>query len=592
MKQLRQAFLLFVLVCLSTSLSAGALEMVESAIESSKTKYYETAFPGPLFQKLSSATVYEGSLAIQLHDGTIAVEVTALFAQEGDAIISFKSAEEYLTSDCFIESLHPSFLLQSDEDAELFQSFLYLVDGNYFSEGYYNEGTTWFFIRDEFFGDIEAWVVETDTMGHITSITYSDDLEGELPDLRGSMTPLHDVDAYEQPAIPETAIEHMERILEEELSYTVEAVLVESPVLSTIWDGTWYRAGITTEECDPDGYQYTSTLTVHGLQTSEGMFLFGSIEAALGDPVVMEALQPTFRLSDDNQAALFSQALDVLLNDGATEAYHVKQGTIWLFIRDEWFGEGMGFIAKLDEQGSVLSLEYSYSIPLKEAIVEEEPPFDASTVDWTLNRVEPEETYFTIMQGEGIPVTLEFDAYAANRAGAWMLTELNNEFYGMSYDSAGLTSPYYDWISTEGIPVGDHTISYLLMEPGTDREHPLSSTAFSVTVHPFDASEVAWDMKLAAPTSSSIDSKQGESIPLIVTFNDTATAQYGVNLVLRHQGEIVGGESSKYLTSPFETMIPGSILTPGFHLVDVLLLPPGGTENAPLAVKSITIRVF
>ena len=114
MKLLRQGFLLFVLTCLMTSLSAGALEVVESAIESSKTKYYETAFPGPLFQKLSSATVYEGSLAIQLHDGTIAVEATALFAQEGDAIISFKSAEEYLASDCFIESLHPSFLLQSD----------------------------------------------------------------------------------------------------------------------------------------------------------------------------------------------------------------------------------------------------------------------------------------------------------------------------------------------------------------------------------------------------------------------------------------------------------------------------------------------
>jgi len=127
------------------------------------------------------------------------------------------------------------------------------------------------------------------------------------------------------------------------------------------------------------------------------------------------------------------------------------------------------------------------------------------------------------------------------------------------------------------------------MEPG---ETPLDSVSFIVTVEPFDASGVVWDLNLVAPSSTYLNSPQGESIPLVITFNDEATKQYKVNLALRHQGEIVGGESSRNLESPFETMIPGSILTPGFHVIDVFLLPPGGPDKAPLASLNITIQVY
>ncbi|WP_319757759.1 hypothetical protein [uncultured Sphaerochaeta sp.] len=589
MKQLRQGFLLFIFIILTSSLSAGALEMVESAIESSKTSYYEMAFPGPVFQEISSATVYAGSIELLLHDGSVALESSALFVPEGNSIQSFGGAEDYLTSSSFIKSVRPSYLLRSDEDAELFQSFLYLVDGNYFSEGYCNKGNTWYFVRDEFFGDVEVWIIETDEAGHISSATHEYDFQMELPELRGSMTPLHQVDQHEGCQTTESIMHYMEQTLFENLSYTLKAQAVENPILPQIWDGNWTKAWITTEEIDSDGYEYTSTLTIHAYETEEEVYLFGSIEAALGEPVVIGDMNPSFTLSGDKQASLFEQALDILLNDNAPEKYHTGQGDTWLFIRQEWFGEGMGFIVRTHEQGEILSLEYSYSIPLGEELVEEEPPFDPSSVDWTLTRVEPEKDSFRVMEGEGIPVTLEFDAYAANQMGSWMLTQLNDEFYGMSYDSAGLSSPYYDWISTDELPVGDHTFSYSLMEPG---DIPLDTITFTVTVEPFDASGVDWNLRLVAPSSTSLNSPQGESIPLIVTFNDEATAQYGVNLALRHQGEIVGGESSRNLRSPFETMIPGSILTPGFHIVDVFLLPPGGADKAPLALKSITIRVF
>ena len=584
-----KGILVLILVCLTMSLSAGALETVESAIERSKTINYEMAFPSPVFQEISSATVYEGSIAIQLYDGTVALESSAVFVREEQTLHSYKNIEEYLESSSFITSLQPQFLLTSDEGAELFQSFLYLVDGNYFAEGFFNEGTTWYFIRDEFFGDIEAWIVETDETGHITSIVYAYDLQKELPELRGSMTPLHDVDQHGEYTIDEHMQQHMEKALKENLSYTLEAKPFEHSTLSQLWEGSWIKGGLTTDETDADGYQYTSTLSIYAYETGADIYLFGSIEAALGVPVVIESMHANFTLSTDEQASLFEQALDTLLNDNAPDAYHTTQGNTWLFIREEWFGDGMGFIVNTDDHGKILSLEYSYSIPLGEELIEDEPPFDASSVDWTLHRIEPEKDALSIFEGEGIPVALEFDAYAANQVGAWMLTELDGEFYGMNYDSAGLYSPYYDWISTDELPVGEHTFSYSLMEPG---ETLLNSVSFTVTVEAFDASGVAWDLNLVAPSSTSLDSPQGQSIPLKVTFNDEATKQYKVNLALRHQGEIVGGESSINLKSPFETMIPGSILTPGFHIVDVFLLPPGGPDNAPLALKSITIRIY
>jgi hypothetical protein len=584
-----KGILVLILVCLTMSLSAGALETVESAIERSKTINYEMAFPSPVFQEISSATVYEGSIAIQLYDGTVALESSAVFVREEQTLHSYKNIEEYLESSSFITSLQPQFLLTSDEGAELFQSFLYLVDGNYFSEGFFNEGTTWYFIRDEFFGDIEAWIVETDETGHITSITYAYNLQKELPELRGSMMPLHDVDQYEEAYIDAHFQQHMKQELEGNLFYTLEAEPFEHSILSKLWEGTWIKGWLTTEEVDADGYQYTSTLSIYAFDVGGDIYLFGSIEAALGFPVVIDSMHANFTLSTDEQVSLFEQALDVLLNDGAHDAYHTKQGNTWLFIRDEWFGDGMGFIISTDDYGKILSLEYSYSIPLEEELVEEEPPFDPSTVDWTLRRIEPEEDAFRILEGEGISVALEFDAYAANQVGAWMLTQLNGEFYGMNYDSAGLYSPYYDWISTDELPLGEHTFSYSLMESG---ETLIDSVSFTVTVESFDVSGIAWDLNLVAPSSTSLNSPQGESIPLVVTFNDDATKQYKVDLVLRHQGEIVGGESSRNLESPFETMIPGSILTPGFHIVDIFLLPPGGSVKAPLALKSITIRVY
>ena len=113
----------------------------------------------------------------------------------------------------------------------------------------------------------------------------------------------------------------------------------------------------------------------------------------------------------------------------------------------------------------------------------------------------------------------------------------------------------------------------------------------SFIVQPFDPSEGIWDLKLLAPETPSINGTQGVSIPLAVAFNEEATSRYGIDLVLRHNGVVVGGQRNRYLESPFETRIPGEVLLPGFHIVDVFLVPPGGADQQPVALVSMTIRV-
>jgi hypothetical protein len=129
------------------------------------------------------------------------------------------------------------------------------------------------------------------------------------------------------------------------------------------------------------------------------------------------------------------------------------------------------------------------------------------------------------------------------------------------------------------------------MRPGMNTEEALGRLDLSVRVEPFEMPEESFDLRLINPDSATIYVSPGESIPLTVTFDAELARRYGVNLVLRHQGEVVGGQNSAYLESPFEITIPSAAMTPGTHLVEVQLAPPGGQEQQVLSSCDITIYV-
>ncbi|MGH0052705.1 MAG: hypothetical protein ACQ5SW_04870 [Sphaerochaetaceae bacterium] len=350
---------------------------IAAALDSATQSNFEFAFPESVFQEISSDTVYKGALDVILYDGIVAAETSALFVCDENALSPYETAEKYLTSPRFIESIRPTFKLVSDDDAELVQSFLYLVDGNYSSEGFFNDGNTWYFIREEFFGDVEVWIFETNKEGKILSLSYTYSEMDDLPELRGNTTPLYKVPLYDTMQIPENLTQQMHHFLEQNLSYTLEVQPIENSVLQNISTGVWNRVLFSTEEYDKDGSVHSSTLTMHVFQIDDRTYLFGSIDAALGDPVILKAISPTFKLDSEEQALQFELALDVLLMDESYEKSHFLQGNTWYFIRSNWFGEGIGFIVDITDQGKIVSIEYSNSIPYETG----EILFDTSNVE-------------------------------------------------------------------------------------------------------------------------------------------------------------------------------------------------------------------
>lgn len=588
---------LLILLLVSAGLSAQTADRIEEAFTTAKNFSYHVVLDGNAFADITGEICYEAALGFQLSDGSNPRETSSVFVKKEYLLAIYDSLEQYLTSKDFIMALNPDFRLKDDSSAVAFQSFLYLVDENYFHEGYFSEGNTWYFVRDEFFGELEVWIVRTDDPGRIVSIEHSYDLELELPE------EMLGVDAYVQ-SFPEnhelelSEVEEglMREYLEDRLDYALEIFPVEGLPLKEIWEGDWVRVGFSTEYVEPEGYSYTSTTELFAYLSADSVFLFSYLPDALGFSTVVDTMRSDFILDSDTGVQIFEEALDILLADDAPEKSHFTRGRSWFFIRDEWFDDLEGVVVTLDAGGRISSVYYDYYIaPEDDGVSEEfvEEPFDETRVDWTLHRLEPEAESVRIFAGQGLPVTFEFPADAAYQLGAWIMVLFNGELSGVEYDSEGLWSPFSDWVPADFLPVGEHTISYVLMRPGMNVEEALSRLDIVVKVEPFSAPEGIWDLMLAEPASSVIQAPQGIMVPMTVTFNAEAAREYGVSLAIRHQGVIVDGQNSEYLESPFRITVPAEVLVPGSHVIEVQLLPPGDLEAGleALASCSLTIEV-
>jgi hypothetical protein len=584
-------------VGLGARLAATQINQVQEAFDSAIYFSYEHIYNNKAFTDISSAIVYQASLSIGLFDGTTALETSGIFVPLGQNLVSFENPKEFLCSELFLSTLDTGFTLRTEEEAIQFLSLLYLIDDEYFHDGYYRTGQKWYFVRDEFFGDIEMWVVTTDEQGHIKSIEYAYEEEATLPtELKGAFTQDEYDDNPQQVMISESNLKLMRRTLEESLRYDLCVQEFDDSILSQLWEGIWYSLDVTTEVQEDDGFMYSVTSFYYAYVLDQEVYLFGTLPAALENCVVMNSMQASFSFETEQQAILFEQALGVLERDTQAWEDRFLLGTDWYFIKESWFDEGQGYVATIDDSNRLAAVRYEYLIPLdteesSDSLMETQQDFDSSLVDWTLTLLEPATPEVTLIEGQGLSVAIEFDAYAASQMGAWMLTLLDGEMFGMNYNSEGLTSPYYDWIELDLLSLGKHTISYLLMMPGMDIDNPLGRIDIETEILAFDAPQGIWNLHRLLPQTEEVEISEGSSATIQVAFDDAATKQYGVNLAIRYQGEIVGGQNSMYLESPFETTVPESILNKGTHRVDILLVRPGGTDQPPLAECGATFHV-
>ena len=593
----RWVLMMVLVIAMCARLAATHTNQVQEAFNSATYFSYEQKYNNKAFTDISSAIVYQASLSIELFDGTIALETSGLYVPLKQTLVSFENPKDFLCSELFLSTLDTDFTLCTEEEAVQFLSLLYLIDDEYFHDGYYRTGHTWYFIRDEFFRDIEMWVVTTDEQGHIQSVEYAFEEDATLPnELKDAFTQDEYYDHPQQVMISESNLKQIRRTLEESLRYDLCVQDFDDSILSQLWEGTWYSLDVTTEIQEEDGFSYSSTSVFHAYVLDQDAYLFGTLSRALEDCIVMNSMQASFSFETEQQAMLFEQALGVLERNANPMQDRFQLGTDWYFIKEAWFGDGEGYVVTIDESKRMVAVRYEYYIPLDTEEASDyldgpEQTFDSSLVDWTLTLLEPATPQVTLIEGQGLSVAIEFDAYAASKMGAWMLTLLDGEMLGMNYSSEGLTSPYYDWIELDMLPLGNHTISYLLMMPGMDIDNPLGRIDLDTEILAFDAPQGIWNLRRLLPQTEVVEISEGSSATIQVAFDDAATKQHGVNLAIRYQGEIVGGQNSIYLESPFETTVPASILNKGTHRVDILLVRPGKTNLPPLAECGVTIHV-
>lgn len=172
MKHIKVFFMIIGTMCMMATLPAGSNQQVIDVLELTKRLHGEEIFIGDALRTISNASFYEANYGLVLSDQNEDMFLTRYFIKDKDTLSFFHTGYEAICSKEFIHTIRPEFSLQSIEDGLVFQKFLFAVDDNYFNYGFFIDGNTWIFVRDVFFGDIEAFLVETDEHGTITDISY------------------------------------------------------------------------------------------------------------------------------------------------------------------------------------------------------------------------------------------------------------------------------------------------------------------------------------------------------------------------------------------------------------------------------------
>ncbi|MFA7108939.1 MAG: hypothetical protein WC162_07320, partial [Sphaerochaetaceae bacterium] len=177
-----------------------------------------------------------------------------------------------------------------------FQEFLYSVDENYFNEGFFIEGNKWIFVRDEFFGDIEAWIVETNENGIITSILYEGEADVILGDelfKNSSMGFIYET--IESTPIPTSDFNQINTIMMEEFLYEIEIDSITSQWLDRLSRATWYSCEISIEE-EYEDMTSISYYEIFPFVCNGEIYIFDEIEELLSSAIFIQSIRLDFLL--------------------------------------------------------------------------------------------------------------------------------------------------------------------------------------------------------------------------------------------------------------------------------------------------------
>lgn len=539
--------------------------------------YYETPFHHECFQKLSNAHIYNAGLIYRISEPDMVVFSTShVFLVDGEKINTYNTVYQLFTSPEFLKTLRTDFKITTEDEAAIFQDFLYLIDQRSSWTSFFKQENDWFFIRRSSFDDIEAWKVTVNTTGNITSIEYSSKMAVTIPDEVSEIRfPSINYEEMDKLFLSDTDSIKILNSINGKIAYNESSEELTNDKLSAISNATFYRFSFSLEEeiTDEDGtYTSTNQQVFEAIDYNSNMQLLNNFTEVLESPMFIESFKPSFTLKDEADATVFEAILDDFTDYRRTEKMVYFENDVWYFVRDESFDEKVGFAVNVNTEGKILSIKNCNPIGIE--IIEEE--FDEATADWGFKLLSPEYNSVEIVEGTPLNYAVEFNEKPATKMGAWIYARFNNENLDM-YFGTDIYSPHYGDIKSEQLPIGKHTLDIYLMRPGMDTETALDKTSVEINVVPFNDQGVEWNFKMDEPKSNTVNTKAGKSVPVAFTFNAEEANRRGVRLEIYFEGQLVGGQKAPHLQSPFKTDIPGSELKQGNNKVEFVFA--GGSKT-------------
>ena len=550
--------------------------------------FYETPFNHQCFERISNAKIVNAGFAYRSSEKDLEIfSSNHFFLLNSGNVNVFQTVYQLVTSPDFLKTLRNDFKINTKDNAAIFQDLLYLIDQRSSWTSFFKQDNNWYFIRRTMFDDIEAWKVNTDASGTILSIEFSEKMEIEKPvEVFETDYPAVDYEVLTDYILSDSYIQAIEKILKEKIKYKESAEQYTNETLGAISDATFYKFSFTLEEKVEDleygTYTSSTNQVFEAIDFNDTMQLFQNFTEILESSLFLESLKPSFELKEDADASIFEAMLDVFTNYMSNDKMILFEDQVWYLVREESFGNKVGFVVKVDTEGDIRSIKYSNPIGIE--IIEEE--FDETTADWGFKLFMPESNSIEIVEGSKVEYGIEFNPKPVTKMGAWIFASLNNENLDM-YFGTELESPHYGDIRSEKLPIGKHTLDVYLMRPGNDTATALNRASVEINVVPFNDEGVVWDFAMEKPQSNTVKAKVGESIPVTFTFNAERVNSMGVRFEIYFEGELVGGRKAPHLQSPLKTDIPGSELKKGNNKIEFVFA--GGAKK--LAKFELNVEV-
>jgi len=431
---------------------------------------------------VSSALLYKGSVQFHLDRNSLHDDSEGtIFMKDGQALLPFSNFVDVLTSEHFIRSIKDDFKLDNVSAAEKFQSMLSVFDNKPYAKGFFQSEDNWYFIRSEFFDDIEHYKVVTDGEGRITAITYNHSLDVDMPDQLSKAGNRPGKKANDCHIIDEKDSLQIVDYLNGQVKYRFEVVEKFDEHFQKVSDAQLFNGMLILTESE-EGMNYEVSRPVIVMAYAGNLIHLTSERALLKDELFIRSLKKYVVKSSDD-AKVLADALATIhpteLGDQIAAEPRVEDD-IWLLTWEKDDEEDAGYLVKVNEKGWVEYIDYSVFNETSILKMRMKDPDYKVSYDFALTT--PVNSKVDLKKGDSLPVSIQFNAMAANARGAWILTRFNGKKVGMRAGTS-IESPFNDEVPDKVLTKGNHVLEYLLLPNGKSTDNPLGIVKIEINVN-------------------------------------------------------------------------------------------------------------